>query len=91
MVSARSKKICAKEEFYVESAELLTSLDDDRFSDLTDRGIVKIDLRIHIKESGAPRNHGSGFKVLNWNDIQNCYEELKQILRNQIASEQIFI
>lgn len=80
LVSARSRKTGGKEEFYVESAELLTGLNDDRFYDLIDRGIVKIDLRMHIKESGAPRNHGTGFRVLNWSDIQNCYEEVKQIL-----------
>lgn len=80
LISARSRNTGGTEEFYIEGAKLLVGLDDDRFYDLIDNGIVKIDLRMHIKESGAPRNHGTGFRTQNWNELASCYSEVVSIL-----------
>ena len=41
------------EQLFIDRAVLMTTLKDEQFYDLIDRGIVKIDLRMHVNESGG--------------------------------------
>ena len=51
-----------KEEFWYKEAYLLTDPDVDKFLELIEQDIIIIDLRMHIKENGSVRNHGTGFQ-----------------------------
>ena len=52
-----------KEEFWFNEAYLLTNPDEDNFLDLIRKDIVVIDVRMHLRENGAVRNHGTGFRI----------------------------
>ena len=52
-----------KEEFWFNEAYFLTHPDQDNFLDLIKKDIVIVDVRMHLKESGSVRNHGTGFRI----------------------------
>ena len=52
-----------KEEFWFNEAYLLDQPNAANFLDLIRKDIVIVDLRMHLKESGAVRNHGTGFRI----------------------------
>jgi hypothetical protein len=70
-----------KEYFAVQRAVLLRDLDHKRFFALVKSGVVKIDLRMHTKESGASRNHGTGFRIANFEALTECYRERTELLK----------
>ncbi|MEM0134691.1 MAG: MvaI/BcnI family restriction endonuclease [Thermoplasmatales archaeon] len=74
LVSAYSRSGDEIEKFKIESGELLSGLNFNCIFRLIDEGIVKIDLRMHIKSNGTSRNHGTGFRILSWNDLQKFYQ-----------------
>lgn len=80
IVYADAKKQDAKEYFRIERAILATGLNDQRFFELVARGILKIDLRMHLKPNGKPRNHGTGFRLANYDELMKCYDEVETIL-----------
>ncbi len=80
IVYAYSKNIEKKEYFKIRNAILATGLNTQKFFDLISKGAVKIDLRMHIKSSGGSRNHGTGFRLANYNELMNCYEKVESIL-----------
>jgi hypothetical protein len=80
IVYADSKKERGKEYFKVESAILATGLNDERFFEMIAKGNVKIDLRMHQKPNGAPRNHGTGLRLANYDELVKCYNKVERIL-----------
>jgi hypothetical protein len=80
LIYCDSKMQSERELFAVQSAVLLRDLDEKRFFDLVRSGIVKIDLRMHTKESGASRNHGTAFRTANFDALTKCYRERMQLL-----------
>lgn len=68
------------EYFKVEKATLLTGLDDRKFFGLVDSGNVKVDLRMHQKDTGASRNHGTAFRTSSWYRLASCYQNQQAIL-----------
>jgi len=79
-VYADSKKESGKEFLRIRSATLLTGLNDKRFFDLVARGVLKIDLRMHLKPSGASRNHGTAFRLANFDELMKCYDNVETLL-----------
>jgi MvaI/BcnI restriction endonuclease family protein len=73
LVYAESKKEGEDEYFRIQSAVLAIGLDDRCFFKLVDQGSVKIDLRMHVKESGSSRNRGTAFRFPRWEDLVKCY------------------
>lgn len=53
----------SKEEFWFNEAYLLTNPDQDHFLDLIKQDIVIVDVRMHLRENGSVRNHGTGFRI----------------------------
>lgn len=80
LIYSESRKSDGVEEFRLDSAELLSGLDDNCFFELIEKGIIKIDLRMHIKSSGGPRNHGTGFRILDRESLFKCYKIREKIL-----------
>ena len=52
-----------KEEFWFNEAFLLDQPNAANFLDLIRKDIVVVDIRMHLKENQAVRNHGSGFRI----------------------------
>ena len=75
-----SKTEKGHEYFAVQNAILVTDLNEKSFFDLVRDGIVKIDLRMHTKESGASRNHGTAFRTANFDELTKCYQNRTELL-----------
>ena len=52
-----------KEEFWFNEAFYLTQPNEDNLLDLIKKDIIIVDLRMHLKENKAVRNHGTGFRI----------------------------
>ena len=68
-----------KEEFLFNEAYLLENPSPDNFLNAFENSQVAIDLRMHLKDIGTVRNHGTGFRIKE-NKIINLYGDRKQIL-----------
>ncbi|MDE0471219.1 MAG: MvaI/BcnI family restriction endonuclease [Ekhidna sp.] len=68
-----------KEEFHFNEAYLLDKPDPDNFLDAFEKGLIAMDVRMHLKPTGALRNHGTGFRIDERN-IPNLYEHREQII-----------
>jgi MvaI/BcnI restriction endonuclease family len=76
IVYCDSKKENGQEYFRINNAKLAIGLDDACFFRLVSKGLIKVDLRMHIKSTGASRNHGTGFRLSSWDDLIQCYEKV---------------
>lgn len=52
-----------REEFWFNEAHLLTNPNEDNFLDLIRNDRVAIDMRMHLRQNGVVRNHGTAFRV----------------------------
>ena len=52
-----------REEFWFNEAYLLTHPDTNNLLELIRTGTIIVDIRMHLKETGAVRNHGTGFRI----------------------------
>ena len=52
-----------KEEFWFNEAFYLTQPNEDNLLDLIKKDIIIVDVRMHLKENKAVRNHGTGFRI----------------------------
>ena len=52
-----------KEEFWFNEAYYLTQPNEDNLLDLITKDIIIVDVRMHLKENKAVRNHGTGFRI----------------------------
>ncbi len=52
-----------KEEFWFNEAYFLMNPHEDNFLELIRRDIVVVDVRMHLRENDAVRNHGTGFRI----------------------------
>ncbi|MXZ02530.1 MAG: hypothetical protein F4Y88_02315 [Chloroflexi bacterium] len=66
-VHADSKIVDDKEYFHYDEAEILSEPSSLTFRDGFANGIVTIDIRMYLRPSGAARNHGTGFRILEQN------------------------
>ena len=68
-----------KEEFWFNEAYLLTNPNEDNFLDLIRKDILVIDVRMHLRENGVVRNHGTGFRIEE-KFLNFCFETREEIL-----------
>jgi len=68
-----------KEEFLFNEAYLLDNPSPDNFLKAFENSHIAIDLRMHLKDTGVVRNHGTGFRIKE-NNIPNLYADRKKIL-----------
>jgi hypothetical protein len=52
-----------KEEFHFNEAYLLTDPKPQNFIEAFSKGIIVIDIRMHLKSNKTVRNHGTGFRI----------------------------
>lgn len=67
------------EYFHFNEAYLLENPTPEKFIESFDRNELMIDLRMHIKESGGVRNHGTGFRISEKNLI-NLYSSKRRLI-----------
>lgn len=68
-----------KEEFLFNEAYILENPSPENFINAFENSQIAIDIRMHLKDSGTVRNHGTGFRIKE-NNIINLYSTKKQIL-----------
>ena len=66
-VHADSKRVDGREFFHYNEAEILSEPSSLTFRDGFADGSVTIDIRMYLRPSGAARNHGTGFRILEQN------------------------
>ncbi len=67
------------ESFHFSEAYLLENPSPDNFLDAFANSQIAIDIRMHLRDSGSVRNHGTGFRIKE-NYISYLYESRKKIL-----------
>ena len=78
LIKAKSKFIEKKEYFWYFEGSLLTGCNNRKFFELIKAGKIILDLRMHIKDTGKARNHGTGFRI-----FEKYLEEL-YLIRDKI-------
>jgi len=79
IVFADSKKVKEKEHFHFNRAYLLSNLSAMKFLKQVEAGKIVAEFRMHIKENGSARNHGTGFRM-NERYIADLYEKKDTVL-----------
>jgi len=76
---ADNKDIDGKEYFHFTEAVLLEHPTPEKFLEAFNKSEMLLDLRMHLKESGAVRNHGTGFRISEKN-LMLLYSKKKKLL-----------
>jgi hypothetical protein len=63
LVLADKKKEGEDEYFHYVEATLFSDFDDKKFKSLLKDGIIVWEFRMHLKDSGSARDHGSGLRI----------------------------
>jgi hypothetical protein len=63
-----------KEEFHFNEAYLLKGFSFASFKNMVAKDIVTVDLRMHLREAGTVRNHGTAFRIRK-SKIGACFQE----------------
>jgi len=77
-VSAHTKGKGKQEQFHYFGVTWCAEPSIEKFLSLIEQGDVLLELRMHIKESGAARNHGSAFRIQQ-NRIRDLYRVVAQV------------
>jgi len=80
MVFAQSEKRDGREYFHYDEAYHLDGFDPQEFINLMREGDITVDLRMHIKESGANRNHGTAWRIMDESELDRAFEERTPLL-----------
>jgi hypothetical protein len=80
MVFANVKKVDGREYFWYNEAYHLEGFDGDRFLELMRDGVITLDIRMHIKESGNIRNRGTAWRIMNENRLDEAFAERTPLL-----------
>ena len=75
----RTNKLSGKEEFLFNEAYLLETPSPENFLLALENSQIGIDIRMHLKDTGTVRNHGTGFRMAESN-IVNLYADKRKIL-----------
>ena len=79
IVMADRKKEHGKEYFHYNEAYLLTDPSPRKFISAIKKSLIGIDIRMHLKESGAVRNRGTAFRIKE-KDLIKHYENQRRLI-----------
>lgn len=68
-----------REFFHFDEAYLLENPTAEKFLEAFEKNKLMIDLRMHLKESGAVRNHGTGFRISE-KDLMELYANRRKLI-----------
>lgn len=80
LVLAESKREGENEWFHYTQAYYLQNFKETRFLELIKEKKIVVDLRMHLKPSGASRNRGTGFRLRGLLELMKCYAKSDRIL-----------
>ncbi|MBC6406902.1 MAG: hypothetical protein GDA40_01705 [Rhodobacteraceae bacterium] len=81
LVHADTRKGAAGEEFHYRAAQMRTEPSAQTFRKGFLSGRVRIDIRMHMKATGAVRNHGTALRV-HEHDLPNLFGRATHLLEN---------
>jgi len=79
LILADAKLENGTEYFHFNEAYLLENPTPEKFLEAFDKSELMIDLRMHLKQSGGVRNHGTGFRISEKN-LMYLYSSKKQLI-----------
>lgn len=79
LIFADSKFENGVEYFHFNEAFLLENPTPEKFLEAFEKSELMIDLRMHLKDSGGVRNHGTGFRISEKN-LMDLYAKKKQLI-----------
>lgn len=82
MVFADSTRKDGREYFHYNEAYHLDGFDSDEFLTLMREGTITVDLRMHLKESGANRNRGTAWRIMDESELDRAFEERNALLNS---------
>ena len=68
-----------KEEFHFNESYLLENPSPDKFLEAFKNSLIAIDIRMHLKDNGVVRNHGTGIRIFE-KDIIELYDKRRQLI-----------
>ena len=80
MVFADTEDRGGREYFHYVDAYHLDGFDGDEFLNLMREGIITVDLRMHLKESGANRNRGTAWRIMDESKLDRAFAERTPLL-----------
>jgi hypothetical protein len=79
LVDADRKTIDGNEYFWYNEAYHLHGFDAEDFLNLIRESIIKIELRLHLRDSGGARNHGTAFRIRDKTKLDRAFEERDEL------------
>jgi hypothetical protein len=79
LILADSKVESDHEHWHFNEAYLLENPTPEKFLEAFERNELMIDLRMHLKESGGVRNHGTGFRISEKN-LKDLYAKTRRLM-----------
>jgi len=79
LILADNKIENGTEYFYFNEAYFLENPTPEKFLEAFEKSELMIDLRMHLKESGGVRNHGTGFRISEKN-LMDLYAKKKRLI-----------
>jgi len=89
MVIADAKKIDGREHFHYNEAYHLDGFDGSHFLQLMRDGVITLDLRMHVKDSGNIRNRGTAWRIMDDNRLDEAFAERTSLLNSAETSEDL--
>jgi hypothetical protein len=68
-----------REEFWYNESYFLKGANKDMFLRYIQKGIIIVDIRMHLKENGTVRNHGTAFRM-DEQYISDCFESKSNLI-----------
>jgi hypothetical protein len=69
----------SREEFHFNEAYFLKGFSFESFKNMVSKDIITVDFRMHLRENGTVRNHGTAFRIRK-SKLENCFRELVRLV-----------
>lgn len=80
MVFADTEKRDGYEYFHYNQAYHLDGFDGNEFLNLMREGVITVDLRMHLKETGANRNRGTAWRIKDESELDRAFADRTPLL-----------
>jgi len=80
LVEADIQTIDGDEYFWYNEGYYLEGFNGDEFLNLIRESIINIDLRMHLRDSGGARNHGTAFRIKDTSKLDRAFETRSQLI-----------
>lgn len=80
LVEADTQTVDGDEYFWFNEAYYLEGFDGAAFLTLIRESIIEIDLRMHLRDSGGARNHGTAFRIRDTSKLDRAFETRSQLI-----------